>query len=311
MRTLLGFAAFALAVSYDCGLLLSQSAGDKAALDTIAAVETRELHNVWRLSNRVLSGSEPESPAAFAELVRLGVKTIVSVDGMKPRLDLAKKLGMRYVHIPIGYDGIPSTSALSLARVARDTTDTIYIHCHHGKHRGPAAAAILCRVEDGRSPELARQILEKAGTGKEYPGLWRDVQKFQVPGRNVSLPELVESAQVESLAATMAKIDRSFDGLKQIATAGWRPSLEHPEISPSLQCIQLYEMFVEASRTHSQSELGSLLKSSAESIRELSEKLKTVELPAKKSDEKGRMAATELLVMVGQQCVQCHKQHRN
>ncbi|MGN6547279.1 MAG: hypothetical protein ACTHK7_19660, partial [Aureliella sp.] len=78
------------------------------------SVPTHELHNVWRLSGRVLSGSEPEDDAGFAELVALGVKTIVSVDGIAPRVELAEKHGLRYVHIPIGYDGVPAEAARAL-----------------------------------------------------------------------------------------------------------------------------------------------------------------------------------------------------
>ncbi len=117
----------------------------------------------------------------MVELAKLGVKTIVSVDGIAPNVEAAKKYGMRYVHVPIGYDGIDESAQALLTRVATDIKGTIYIHCHHGKHRGPAAAAIVCRVDDGRPAEAAMIILEKAGTGKEYPGLWRDVEQFTKP----------------------------------------------------------------------------------------------------------------------------------
>lgn len=306
LRTAARLALLAIAASYGIGLLFGQG-----PISVPSVVESKELHNVWRLSNRVLSGSEPETPAAFAELARLGVKTIVSVDGLTPQLDLAKKNRLRYVHIPIGYDGIPKAAALSLARVARDTNNILYVHCHHGKHRGPAAAAIVCRVDDGRSILSAMAILEKAGTGKEYPGLWRDVKEFVVPGPLVELPDLVDSAQIESLAATMAKIDRSFDRLKQIAANGWRPSVEHANPLPSHQCIQLHEQFVEAARVCDNHELRKLMESNAASLRELSEKIKLVESTAQTADEGKQRAASDLLAQIGQRCTQCHKLHRN
>src|SRR5215475_14398645 len=73
----------------------------------LGAVEAPGLHNVYRLTEKLLSGSSPEGDEGFASLQRLGVKTIISVDGMRPDLERAHRFGMRYVHLPIGYDGVP------------------------------------------------------------------------------------------------------------------------------------------------------------------------------------------------------------
>ena len=69
---------------------------------------SKHLPNAIQVRSGVISGGLPEGPAAFAELRDLGVQTIISVDGAKPDLDLAKEFSMRYVHIPHGYDGIPT-----------------------------------------------------------------------------------------------------------------------------------------------------------------------------------------------------------
>ena len=99
------------------------------------------LHNVFRLEARVYSGSSPYSEAAFRELAKLGVRTIISVDGAMPAVELA-----RYVHLPIGYDAVPPSRAAELVKAAQGSDGPLYVHCHHGKHRGPAAAATVCRT---------------------------------------------------------------------------------------------------------------------------------------------------------------------
>ncbi len=66
----------------------------------------RNLHNAHRVTDKVLSGAQPEGEAAFAELARLGVRTIISVDGATPDVQLASKHGLRYVHLPITYGGV-------------------------------------------------------------------------------------------------------------------------------------------------------------------------------------------------------------
>src|SRR5262249_23747412 len=52
------------------------------------------LHNVIELSERLLSGSEPEGDEGFGSLAKLGVKTIVSVDGARPDIDRARANGL-------------------------------------------------------------------------------------------------------------------------------------------------------------------------------------------------------------------------
>ena len=47
-----------------------------------------------------------------------------------------------WIHIPIGYDGIPLESEAAIVRAMKETEGPVYFHCHHGLHRGPAAAAI-------------------------------------------------------------------------------------------------------------------------------------------------------------------------
>lgn len=68
------------------------------------------------MTPHLYSGSGPDGPKAFASLARLGIKTIISVDGARPNVEAAKKSGLRYVHIPISYDGVPRERALQLVR---------------------------------------------------------------------------------------------------------------------------------------------------------------------------------------------------
>ena len=166
-----------------------------------------------RVSERIVSGSEPHGDEGFASIAKLGVKTIVSVDGARPNVELAKPHGLRYVHIPIGYDGVPEEAGRALARLMNEARKPVYVHCHHGRHREPAAAAIACIASGAIHGEDALKILKNAGTNKNYQGLWRDVERYKPPAPEAKLPELVEIAKVESLAAAMAKIDRAYDNL--------------------------------------------------------------------------------------------------
>src|SRR5262245_19124190 len=70
-----------------------------AATNSVAqTIEIPGVHNAFRATERIYSGSQPEGNEAFAAIAKLGVKTIVSVDGSKPDVEAARNYGLRYVH---------------------------------------------------------------------------------------------------------------------------------------------------------------------------------------------------------------------
>jgi hypothetical protein len=85
-----------------------------AVAATVRPLHAAGIDNFYQLTSRIYSGAAPEGDAAFAELKRLGVKTIITVDGAKPDVAMAEKFGIRYVHLPVGYDGVPAKQALRL-----------------------------------------------------------------------------------------------------------------------------------------------------------------------------------------------------
>ncbi len=206
------------------------------------------LHNLLQISERVYSGGEPHGDEAFQALKRLGIRTVVSVDGIRPDLETAARYDLRYVHIPIGYDGISPEAAAQLARVADEVAGPIYFHCHHGRHRGPAAAAAACVAMGDATGSEALRILEAAGTSRNYPGLWRDVQQYRRPAAGTPLPELVPEAKLESLTAAMAQIDRRFDLLELAAEHDFASPPEHPDLVPKNEAVLLREAFRESAR---------------------------------------------------------------
>ncbi len=99
-------------------------------------------------------------------------------------LDAAKKYGLRCVHLPHDYDGIPQSRVKELAKAVRDLDGPIHIHGHHGKHRSPAAASVAC-VATGLVPSSkAVGILELTGTNKNYRGLYQSAREVRpIPRR--------------------------------------------------------------------------------------------------------------------------------
>lgn len=217
-------------------------------VDSAAPAEFPGLHHVFRLSEKLYTGSVPERDEGFRSLRELGVRTIVSVDGMKPELGTARKYGLRYVHLPFGYDGCPVPSANAIAKAVRDLPGPVYIHCHHGLHRAPVAGAMARIALDGISSEQAIRELERAGTGRNYTGLYADVRDYRPPSKEEldRLPaDFPESAPTPSLVATMVRIDARFSRLLDLQKAGWKP---HTGIDAAGEALQLRELFAELGR---------------------------------------------------------------
>lgn len=209
------------------------------------------IHNLFVLGTNVFSGSTPEGEEGFAALASLGVKTVISVDGAKPDVALAKKHGLRYVHLPHGYDGISANLQLQLVKAGEALPGPIYVHCHHGKHRGPAAAAVICMAQDGWSADQATAWLKAAGTSTNYDGLYAVVRNFQKPSAAVLervSSDLPETAKVSGLVDSMVGVDERWENLKAVRAAGYLPPKEHPDIKPANEAVILWELYREAQR---------------------------------------------------------------
>jgi protein tyrosine phosphatase (PTP) superfamily phosphohydrolase (DUF442 family) len=221
-------------------------------MPTPEKVEAAGLHNVYRITARLYSGSSPEGDAGFTSLVKLGIKTILSVDGARPDVERAKKYGLRYVHLPIGYDSVSQSQALKIARAVRDLRGPVYLHCHHGKHRGPAAAAAAVLCLDGNcSVEAAVAIMKTAGTDAHYAGLYASPGKLRRPTKEELdrvAGDFPEVARVAALATIMVAIDESWEHLKTLKKAGWKIPKDAPDLDPPHEALQLREHYREAAR---------------------------------------------------------------
>jgi len=215
-------------------------------------MDSKHLPNPVKVHPRVISGGLPEGDAAFRELANLGVKTIISVDGARPAVEMAKEHGLRYVHLPHGYNGVSSRRVKELAKAVRDLQGPVYIHCHHGKHRSPAAATVAC-VGAGLVPaSKAVAVLDLAGTSPNYRGLYqaareiRPLPESELDSLQVSFREVEE---VPPMAEAMVLLGHTHDHLLSIADSDWRSPDDHPDLDPAHQALLLREHFTELLRT--------------------------------------------------------------
>ncbi|MCG8650082.1 MAG: hypothetical protein MI861_09625 [Pirellulales bacterium] len=292
------------------GLAGDQQGGE---LQTPTALDVAHLPNACQLHAKVISGGQPEGEAGFEALRKLGVRTIISVDGAKPNLALAKKAGLRYIHLPHGYDGIPPDRRIELAKAVQEADEPVYIHCHHGMHRSPAAAAVACVGAGMISRQQAMSVLTIAGTSPEYQGLFRVVdQATSVDNLSKIKVDFQESVAVPPLAASMVSLELSFDRMRKIEAARWQPPPQHPDLSPRHEALMMREHLTEMLRTEAvqkqPAEFQQLLERNHKNAQSLETQLAKASGQLSK-DSRSRLSAT--LSAIKTDCVLCHRKYRN
>jgi len=305
-----------------CRLTFGQelAAGSESSSDAAASSPHRlaceHLPNAIQLHPKVISGGLPEGDEAFRELSQLGVKTIISVDGSKPDVQRANQFGIRYVHLPHGYDGVSDARRKELAKAVRDLPGPVYVHCHHGKHRSPAAAAVAC-IGAGLLPfEQGVSILELAGTNPNYRGLYESAREAralaaeELDSLQVQFPP---SVAVPPMAEAMVAIGHTHDHLKLIAQSNYRAPTHHPDLDPAHEALLLREHFTELLRTPEVAAEPERFQRLMREAQEHASSLESTLLQRKASVNQTSLiqAASTQLKTIERNCKACHESYRD
>lgn len=285
----------------------------KPAPAKLEKLSVQHLPNAIRVHPQVISGGLPEGDAAFAELRDLGVRTVISVDGMAPDVATAKKHGLRYVHLPHGYDGIPAERIAELTAAVQTLPGPIYIHCHHGKHRSPAASAAACVSAGLIRPEDSLAILKFAETSPHYTGLFHDVAAARrLPLQKTALA-FPETSPVPQLVSRMVQIEHWQAALtKALKSPPSKGRTANDRDNPAAVALLLREQFTELLRDDSNKQRPThyvqLLQESETAAQRLEAFLvQDADLHIAATREE----ATKLLSEVSARCTSCHQAYRD
>lgn len=274
-----------------------------------STAEPRHLEHTRRLTDSVYSGAQPEGEEAFRELASMGVKTLISVDGLKPDVAAARKHGLRYVHLPIGYDGVPHERALELAKAIQELEGPIYVHCHHGMHRGPTAAVVACVVAGRMNNDQAVSAMKDLGTGPQYIGLWKSAREAK-PASASELRDLKvdfrETSPIPPMVDAMVSLDAAVDHLELCRKAGWAPPPGHPDVDAPHEALKAHEIFVEILRTEEFKRRPDEFRAGMEAARSAAEELNLALSRGVPAD-----VADRALASLQKSCADCHQTYRN
>lgn len=273
--------------------------------------EVAGLHHVFQLSEQIISGAEPTGRASMEQLVAWGVRTVVSVDGEVPDVATAEELGLRYVHIPIQYADITEDELFKLAKTFRELEAPFYVHCYHGKHRGPAAAAVGRLVLDGCERDRAIAEMRQWGTTSgKYEGLYSTIAASEMPTAEETRAfeyDFDPAQSFDGLRAAMVGLTRTWDHLQWLEECDWKAPEEHPDLKANREAEQLLRLF-EATAADSEAptwtgEFHGLLEGGTLAAKQLAAALD--------SGERDSAVLAEAMEAIRVSCRDCHREFRN
>lgn len=221
------------------------------AMPTLADPTPRDfpgIHNAVAYHEGFVSGSAPEGDVGFDTLAGMGVKAIISVDGAVPEVEKAEARGIRYIHLPIGYNGFDDERRRQLTRATRDAMrdGPVYIHCHHGKHRSAGAAAAIAASLGWMDADEGVARMKVSGTAANYTGLYACAMEAAAMSEQEvdAVPAQFASVWTPTdFVAGMVELDEVVEHLKAIEKAGWKVPGDHPDLVPAAEAGRLVDLY--------------------------------------------------------------------
>lgn len=293
----------------------AQSAGPSVPPPSMAETTPRDypgIHNAVAYHPDVISGSVPEGDAGFDTLAAMGIKTIISVDGAVPDVEAAKARGIRYIHLPIGYNGFDEKRKLELVRATRDAMaiGPVYMHCHHGKHRSAGAAAAVGASLGWATPTAMIDRMKVSGTAPGYKGLYACAANAAVVSMGVidAVPaEFPEVSRPAGFVKAMVEIDEVTEHLRAIEKAGWTAPADQTDLIPAAEAGRLSDLLRTSQQTryveNKPDDFLTLLKQNESQVQEIEDALAQGSTDAKWLSAK--------FAEVNATCKACHVKYRD
>jgi protein tyrosine/serine phosphatase len=129
-----------------------------------AAAAAVTIKNFGRVNENYYRGAQP-GPEEFAELKRLGVKTVIDLrkDSRREAPEWVRAAGLKYVNLPL-MSSRPATEAETeqFLKLVNDPENwPVYVHCKGGRHRTGALTAVFRITHDGWTADRAFEEMLK------------------------------------------------------------------------------------------------------------------------------------------------------
>jgi protein tyrosine phosphatase (PTP) superfamily phosphohydrolase (DUF442 family) len=241
-------------------------------------------------------GGEPAGVPGLRALQELGVRSIIDVDATPPGNGAEELFSMRVIHLPLKYSGITIDEARIISGLLETLERPIYVHCHHGTNRAPAAVAIGLVGTGEWTSQDGLALLHASGTDSAFKGLIDSVGSAVLiaPALRQHHPGRVDPGD---LAITMDLVESEWTRLEKSAQTQWT---DPGAPATAAQLVDLLRCASETSGQHGR-DFIELAESAIDAAQDLEDMLLA-----------GRHAtATDQLLLLEQSCSACHRRYRD
>jgi protein tyrosine phosphatase (PTP) superfamily phosphohydrolase (DUF442 family) len=147
--------SFTLALTAGLSLLIPQVVQAETTVNCVLDQEILKdisIANFEQVNETILRGAAP-SDQNLRLLAKSGIKTVVDLrkpgSGVKHESDVARELGMNYIHIPLGFTS-PDVSEMKriLGILNQSSTQPVFVHCRQGADRTGMTIGMYRRIHD-------------------------------------------------------------------------------------------------------------------------------------------------------------------
>ena len=182
---------------------VSHKNGDSKERAAAALIAAPSISNFDIVSEGLWRGAAP-SNQAMQKLAESGVKTIVDLrlagPGAAEEAAKAKKLGIKYVHIPLGFMGPSLFKVAQFLNIVNDPANQpVFVHCRYGADRTGALVAVFRVIHDHWSFNQAYSEMRSHHFKPWLASLKRVVARV---GGNTEIQQELKSLANKNLAST-------------------------------------------------------------------------------------------------------------
>ncbi|MEW6026119.1 MAG: dual specificity protein phosphatase family protein [Planctomycetota bacterium] len=136
------------------------------------------LSNFAKVSDVLYRGAQPE-PEGFAELKKMGIKTVINLRDNHSDVEMMKGLGLQYCLIPCEADDVEEEKIAAFLKVATDPKNQpVFAHCAHGADRTGLMVASYRIYVQGWKNEDALAETDLFGRHKIYKDIPKYIKAF-------------------------------------------------------------------------------------------------------------------------------------
>lgn len=152
------------------------SAEDSRPANWAKKIDSPAIQNFFQVDDNLYRCAQPDQ-AAFLELEKRGVRTVLNLRGFHSDLDEARGTKLKLIHVPIDTWNITDSEVVSALRVLADKANyPVVVHCQHGADRTGIVVAMYRTVFQGWSKEGALKELTAGGFG--FHTVWANIPKY-------------------------------------------------------------------------------------------------------------------------------------